>query len=125
SARASHRPPHGGGPPVCALWPGPGETRARLCAEAHRADDARLSATSAMATTATASTDSATAVASSDYGHVLAQRERRFAAALLAPAFLALMATTTFPLMFLVWNSAFRIDLAMPFANALVALPNY
>ena len=50
-----------------------------------------------MGPTATAVTDNAT-----DFGRVLAQRERRFAAALLAPAFLALLATTTFPLLFLV-----------------------
>src|SRR5215470_17776019 len=78
-----------------------------------------------MATVATTATDTATVIAPSDFGRVLAQRERRFAAALLAPAFLALMATTTFPLMFLVWNSAFRMDLAMPFANGFVGLDNY
>src|SRR3954451_940931 len=62
---------------------------------------------------------------SGDLGRVLAQRERRFAAALLAPAFLALLATTTFPLMFLIWTSAFRMDLAMPFADGFVGLRNY
>ena len=56
---------------------------------------------------------------------MLAQRERRFAAALLAPAFLALLATTTFPLLFLIWTSAFRMDLAMPFADGFVGLENY
>jgi multiple sugar transport system permease protein len=60
-----------------------------------------------------------------DLGRVLAQRERRFAAALLAPAFLALLATTTFPLMFLIWTSAFRMDLAMPFADGFVGFENY
>ena len=63
--------------------------------------------------------------ASGDFGRELAQRERRFAAALLAPAFLALLATTTFPLMYLVWTSAFRMDLAMPFADGFVGLENY
>jgi multiple sugar transport system permease protein len=62
---------------------------------------------------------------SNDFGRVLAQRERRFAAALLAPAFLALLATTTFPLLFLVWTSAFRMDLAMPFTNGFVGFENY
>src|ERR1041384_3845269 len=76
-------------------------------------------------TQATTTTDNATAIAASDFGRVLAQRERRFAAALLAPAFLALMATTTFPLIFLVWTSAFRMDLAMPFSNGFVGLENY
>ena len=74
---------------------------------------------------ATATADTATGSASGDLGRVLAQRERRFAAALLAPAFLALLATTTFPLMFLVWTSAFRMDLAMPFADGFVGLENY
>src|SRR4029078_2647569 len=78
-----------------------------------------------MAPVATAVTDNATAIAPCDFGRILAQRERRFAAALLAPAFLALMATTTFPLLFLVWTSAFRMDLAMPFSNGFVGLENY
>lgn len=65
------------------------------------------------------------ATASGDLGRVLAQRERRFAAALLAPAFLALLATTTLPLMFLVGTSAFRMDLAMPFADGFVGFDNY
>jgi multiple sugar transport system permease protein len=56
---------------------------------------------------------------------VFAMRERRFATALLAPAFVALMATTTFPLLYLIWSSGFRIDLAMPFANGFVGLDNY
>jgi multiple sugar transport system permease protein len=60
-----------------------------------------------------------------DPGKVLARRERRFAAALLAPAFLALIATTTFPLMYLVWTSTFRMDLAMPFLDGYVGLENY
>jgi multiple sugar transport system permease protein len=60
-----------------------------------------------------------------DLGRVLAQRERKFAATLLAPAFLALLATTTFPLMFLIWTSAFRMDLAMPFADGFIGLDNY
>ena len=67
----------------------------------------------------------AAATASGDLGRVLAQRERRFAAALLAPAFLALLATTTLPLMFLVGTSAFRMDLAMPFADGFVGFDNY
>lgn len=66
-----------------------------------------------------------TVVATSDYGRVLEQRERRFAAALLAPAFLALLATTTFPLLFLVYTSTFRLDLAMPFTNGFIGLENY
>ena len=60
-----------------------------------------------------------------DPGRILARRERRFAAALLAPAFLALALTTTFPLLYLVWTSAFRIDLAMPFMDGYVGFENY
>ena len=67
----------------------------------------------------------ATGTASGDLGRLLAQRERRFAAALLAPAFLALLATTTYPLIFLIWTSAFRMDLAMPFADGFVGVENY
>jgi multiple sugar transport system permease protein len=62
---------------------------------------------------------------SGDLGRVLAQRERRFAAALLAPAFVALLATTTLPLLFLVGTSAFRMDLAMPFADGFAGFDNY
>jgi multiple sugar transport system permease protein len=54
-----------------------------------------------------------------------AARERRFAAALLAPAFMALVATTTFPLLYLAWTSAQRMDLAMPFMDGYVGLANY
>lgn len=75
-------------------------------------------------------TSTATAMASAsahvaDAGRALERRERRFAAALLAPAFAALLATTTFPLLYLIWTSAFRIDLAMPFTNGFVGLENY
>jgi multiple sugar transport system permease protein len=69
--------------------------------------------------------DTTTEIASGDIGRMLAQRERRFAAALLAPAFVALLATTTFPLLFLIWNSTYRMDLAMPFMNGFVGLENY
>ena len=60
-----------------------------------------------------------------DAGRGLARRERRFAGALLAPAFAALLATTTFPLLYLIWTSAFRVDLAMPFTNGFVGIDNY
>ena len=73
----------------------------------------------------TTTAENAIALAPSDFGRVLAQRERRFAAALLGPAFIALLATTTFPLLFLIWTSAFRMDLAMPFANGFVGFENY
>ena len=64
-------------------------------------------------------------ISSMDAGRVLARRERRFASALLAPAFAALLATTTFPLLYLIWTSAFRIDLAMPFTNGFIGIDNY
>jgi multiple sugar transport system permease protein len=63
--------------------------------------------------------------AGADPARARALRDRRFAAALLAPAFLALLATTTFPLLYLVWTSAFRMDLAMPFADGFVGFDNY
>jgi len=77
------------------------------------------------ATATTLRSDTASEVASGDLGRVLARRERRFAAALLAPAFVALLATTTFPLLFLIWNSTFRMDLAMPYMDGFVGLENY
>lgn len=58
-------------------------------------------------------------------GRAMARKERRFAAALLAPAFIALTATTTFPLLFLVWTSAYRMDLAMPFMDGFAGVDNY
>src|SRR5581483_3379825 len=78
-----------------------------------------------MPTAAQITPDLAAGIVEHDFGRELAQRERRFAAALLAPAFLALMATTTFPLLCLVYTSAFRMDLAMPFSNGFVGLENY
>jgi len=60
-----------------------------------------------------------------DYDRQARQSEKRFAAALLAPAFMALIATTTFPLLFLVWISTQRMDLAMPFMDGFVGLENY
>jgi multiple sugar transport system permease protein len=66
-----------------------------------------------------------TLAATDDVERTFHKKERRFAAALMAPAFLALMATTTFPLLFLVGTSTFRMDLAMPFADGFVGLDNY
>jgi multiple sugar transport system permease protein len=53
------------------------------------------------------------------------RREKRFAATLLGPAFLVLAATTTFPLLFLVWISTQRMDLAMPFMDGYAGAENY
>jgi multiple sugar transport system permease protein len=60
-----------------------------------------------------------------DPAAIMQARERRFATALLAPALLALTATTTFPLLFLVGTSSYRMDLAMPFMDGFVGLDNY
>jgi len=50
----------------------------------------------------------------------LATRERRFALALLAPALLVLVITTTAPLVYLAWTSMNRIDLSMPWLSGFV-----
>lgn len=60
-----------------------------------------------------------------DHDRQARRREQRFATTLLAPAFLALIATTTFPLLFLVWISTQRMDLAMPFMDGFVGIGNY
>ncbi|MFH5774213.1 carbohydrate ABC transporter permease [Paracoccus sp. NGMCC 1.201697] len=60
-----------------------------------------------------------------DYGPESRRREHRFAAALLGPAFMALIATTTFPLFYLVWVSMQRLDLGMPFMNGFTGTANY
>jgi multiple sugar transport system permease protein len=52
-------------------------------------------------------------------------RERRFALALFLPALVALIATTTAPLVYLVWTSAMRIDLSMPWLSGFAGLGNY
>lgn len=60
-----------------------------------------------------------------DPGKAMARREQRFATTLLAPAFLALLATTTFPLAYLAWMSAHRMNLAMPFLDGFTGVANY
>src|ERR1041384_8023350 len=55
----------------------------------------------------------------------LATRERRFALALLAPALLVLVLTTTVPLVYLAWNSMNRIDLSMPWLSGFVGAQNF
>ena len=51
--------------------------------------------------------------------------ERRFALALFLPAFLLLVATTTLPLVYLVWSSTQRLDLSMPWMSGFAGLANY
>ncbi|MBB5220566.1 multiple sugar transport system permease protein [Amaricoccus macauensis] len=55
----------------------------------------------------------------------LAAGERRFAILLVAPALLVLLATTTVPIAFLIWNSFQTINLAMPFLDGFAGLANY
>ena len=55
----------------------------------------------------------------------LEQRERRFALALFAPAFVLLLAITTAPLVYLLWTSLWRLDLSMPWLSGFAGLDNY
>jgi len=69
---------------------------------------------------------SMTAPAATGAGPVtLARQEQRFAVALLAPALLLLLLTTTIPLVYLAWNSLQRIDLGMPWLSGFAGLGNY
>ena len=69
---------------------------------------------------------SRTAPAATGAGPVtLARQEQRFAVALLAPALLLLLLTTTIPLVYLAWNSLQRIDLGMPWLSGFAGLGNY
>ena len=51
--------------------------------------------------------------------------ERRFAIALAAPAIVVLVLTTTFPLVYLVWQSLQNINLSMPGLEGFVGAENY
>ena len=55
----------------------------------------------------------------------LAAEERRFALALFLPAFVVLVLATTFPLVYLVWNSFLRLDLTMPWVSGFAGGDNY
>ena len=69
---------------------------------------------------------SLTAAPAQDAGPVtLARQEQRFALALLAPALVLLLLTTTIPLVYLAWNSLHRIDLGMPWLSGFAGLDNY
>lgn len=62
----------------------------------------------------------------SDYGALaLARQERRFAWCLLGPSLLLLVITTTAPLVYLGWNSLFRLDMTMPWLSGFAGLDNY
>ena len=51
--------------------------------------------------------------------------ERRFALAMAAPGVLVLIVTTTFPLLYLIWQSLHNINLAMPGMDRFMGLENY
>jgi multiple sugar transport system permease protein len=53
------------------------------------------------------------------------ESERNFAILMIAPALVVLLATTSFPLVYLVWNSFHHINLAMPFMDGFAGLDNY
>jgi multiple sugar transport system permease protein len=55
----------------------------------------------------------------------LAAEERRFALALFLPAFIVLVLATTFPLVYLVWNSLLKLDLTMPWVTGFAGGDNY
>jgi multiple sugar transport system permease protein len=57
-------------------------------------------------------------------GRSLEAAERRFALALLAPALLVLVLTTTAPLVYLAWTSLQRIDLGMPWLSGFAGFGN-
>src|SRR5438094_7381025 len=55
----------------------------------------------------------------------LAKDERVFAILLLAPALIVLFATTTGPLMYLVWTSLHQANLSMPWISGFVGLEHF
>ena len=55
----------------------------------------------------------------------LEAQDRRFAAWLLAPALLALVLTTTAPLIYLAWNSLQQLNFSMPWLRGFAGLGNY
>jgi multiple sugar transport system permease protein len=55
----------------------------------------------------------------------IALRERAFALWLFLPALIALVVTTTFPLVYLGWSSVNRIDLAMPWNSGFAGAESY
>ncbi len=65
------------------------------------------------------------AVTAARTGDSLARQERRFAFALLAPALLVLLLTTTVPLVYLGWTSLNRIDFSMPWLTGFVGAGNF
>lgn len=56
---------------------------------------------------------------------IVERRERRFAVTLAAPALLVLALTTTFPLLYLIWQSLQSINLSMPGMERFIGMGNY
>lgn len=54
-----------------------------------------------------------------------AAKEQHFALLMVGPGILVLLLTTTFPLLFLVWNSFQTLNLTMPFLDGFAGLGNY
>ncbi len=52
-------------------------------------------------------------------------KEQNFALLMVGPGLLVLLLTTTFPLVFLLWNSFQDLNLAMPFLDGFAGLENY
>ena len=52
-------------------------------------------------------------------------KEQNFALLMVGPGLLVLLLTTTFPLLFLLWNSFQTINLSMPFLDGFAGLKNY
>jgi multiple sugar transport system permease protein len=65
------------------------------------------------------------AVTGSALRSVSDRRERRFALLLFAPALIALVVSTTAPLVYLAWTSLMRIDLSMPYLSGFAGVDNY
>ena len=53
------------------------------------------------------------------------RQERRFALVLFAPALALLIATTSAPLVYLLWTSLSRVDLTMPYLSGFAGVGNY
>lgn len=55
----------------------------------------------------------------------IARDEESFAILLVAPALLALIFTTTFPLIYLLWTSLHAVNLSMPWVSGFIGLDHY
>jgi multiple sugar transport system permease protein len=62
---------------------------------------------------------------SSRASNAMARQERRFALVLYLPALTVLIATTTAPLVYLVWTSWMHVNLSMPWVSGFAGVQNY